>query len=127
VTAAGGLYVSQHKQPASLQSSVEPTARGYEMVEPYYRSGPLPASAPSPHREPGTLEFLHRWEELLGGMCRAGFAIEDLIEPVHADPQAAIGTFGHRSRYVAPYVRVKARRMQGTGGIDGPRMKVWTR
>ncbi len=41
--------------------------------------------AGSAHREAGTLEFLHRWEELLGGMCRAGFAIEDVIEPMHAD------------------------------------------
>lgn len=110
VMVAGGIYVSQHKQPSSLQATVEPSARGYELSEPYYRTGPLPPVAGSPHREHGTLEFLHRWEELLGGMCRAGFAIEDLIEPLHADERAAIGSFGHRSRYVAPYVRIKARR-----------------
>ena len=78
VVASGGLYISQHKQPASLQATVEPGSRGYDLVEPYYRRGPLPPVAGSPHRELGTLEFLHRWEELLGGMCRAGFAIEDL-------------------------------------------------
>lgn len=111
VTVGGGLYVSQHKQPASLQTSVAPSPRGYEVTEPYYRSGPLPPVEGSPHREAGTLEFLHRWEELLGGMCRAGFAIEDLLEPVHADDQAVVGSFGHRSRYVAPYVRIKARRV----------------
>ena len=88
VTVAGGLYISQHKQPTSLQASVEPSPRGYELIEPYYRRGPLPPVEGSPHREAGTLEFLHRWEELLGGMCRAGFAIEDLLEPVHADEQA---------------------------------------
>jgi hypothetical protein len=71
--------------------------------------------AGSPHREPGTLEFLHRWEELLGGMCRAGFVIEDLIEPLHADAQAEIGSFAHRSQYVAPYVRIKARRATAAG------------
>ena len=32
----------------------------------------------------------------------------------HADPQAPVGTFGHRSCYVAPYVRIKARRVRGT-------------
>jgi ubiquinone/menaquinone biosynthesis C-methylase UbiE len=110
VTVAGGLYISQHKQPASLQAAVQPSAAGYELVEPYYRSGPLPAVPLSPHREPGTLEFLHRWEQLLGSLCRAGFAIEDLIEPVHADSRAERGGFAHRSRYVAPYVRIKARR-----------------
>jgi SAM-dependent methyltransferase len=126
VTAPGGMYISQHKQPASLQTAVEPSLRGYQIVEPYYRRGPLPAVAGSPHREAGTLEFLHRWEELLGGMCRAGFAIEDLIEPLHADDEAAIGTFGHRSRYVAPYVRVKARRVSGPQAASPP-AKFWTR
>ncbi len=119
-----GLYVSQHKQPASLQAAVKPTAAGYELVEPYYRRGPLPPVAGSSHREAGTLEYLHRWEELLGGMCRAGFVIEDLVEPLHADEEAAVGSFGHRSRYVAPYVRVKARRRGGpAGGAESA--KVW--
>jgi ubiquinone/menaquinone biosynthesis C-methylase UbiE len=110
VIVGGGVYISQHKQPGSLQTSTDPSPRGYEIVEPYYRRGPLPKVVGSSHREAGTLEYLHRWEELLGGMCRAGFAIEDVIEPVHADESAAVGSFGHRSRYVAPYIRVKARR-----------------
>ncbi len=124
VMVPGGLYISQHKQPVSLQASVEPSSRGYELVEPYYRSGPLPAVVGSPHREPGTLEFLHRWEALLGGMCRAGFSIEDVIEPLHADETAEIGGFGHRSQYVAPYVRIKARR--NAEAPSGSRaVKVW--
>lgn len=119
VVVAGGLYISQHKQPASLQTSVEPTARGYEIAEPYYRRGPLSQVTGSSHREAGTLEFLHRWEELLGGMCRAGFSIEDVIEPLHADDAAPVGSFAHRSRYVAPYVRIKARRGgEASGGTS---------
>jgi len=111
VIAPNGLYVSQHKQPGSLQASVEPSAEGYALHEPYYRTGPLPAVAGSVHREEGTLEFLHRWEELIGGLCRAGFVVEDLIEPLHAQPAAGRGSFAHRSAYVAPYVRIKARRV----------------
>jgi SAM-dependent methyltransferase len=122
VVVPGGLYISQHKQPASLQAALEPSPRGYELVEPYYRRGPLPTSPKSSHREAGTLEFLHRLEELLGGMCRAGFAIEDVIEPLHADETAPPGTFAHRSRYVAPYLRVKARR---AGGASAPSTSVW--
>lgn len=112
VTAFGGLYVSQHKSPTSLQTEVQPGPRGhYELSEPYYRTGPLKPVVGSPHREPGTLEFLHRWEDLFGGLCRSGFVIEDVLEPVHAKPQAEIGSFAHRSQYVAPYVRIKARRV----------------
>ncbi len=110
VTRSGGLYISQHKSPTSLQAEIRPSGAGYRLVEPYYRSEPLPPTEPCRVREPGMLEFLHRWEQLIGGMCRAGFAIEDLVEPLHASAQAEVGTFGHRSQYVAPYVRIKARR-----------------
>jgi len=110
-TRPGGLYISQHKTPTSLQTEIRPDGEGYRLSEPYYREGPLPAAQPCRTREPGTLEFLHRWEELIGGICRAGFSVEDLVEPLHAKPQAAVGTFGHRSGFVAPYVRVKARRI----------------
>jgi SAM-dependent methyltransferase len=111
----GGLYVSQHKSPTSLQSELTPDrsrlSAAYAITEPYYRTGPLPPAAePSRLREHGTLEFLHRWEEIIGGICRAGFVVEDLMEPLHAKPQAAVGSFEHRSQYVAPYVRIKARR-----------------
>jgi len=110
ITRMGGLYISQHKSPTSLQADTRPGSHGYGLIEPYYRSGPLPPVVGSPHREEGTLEYLHRWEELLGLMCRAGFVIEDLVEPLHTKADAEPGTFAHRSRYVAPYVRIKARR-----------------
>ncbi len=112
VTRSGGLYVSQHKSPVSLQASLKPGAGGgeYSITERYYRTGPLPAAELSALRERGTMEFLHRWEELVGGICRAGFVIEDLLEPMHSKPQAAAGSFGHRAQFVAPYVRIKARR-----------------
>lgn len=110
VMRTGGLYISQHKTPTGLQADIRP-ARGYELTEPYYREGPLPPVVGSPHREEGTLEYLHRWEEILGLLCRTGFVIEDLIEPLHAKRDAAPGSFAHRSQFVAPYVRIKARRV----------------
>ncbi|QDU95656.1 class I SAM-dependent methyltransferase [Lignipirellula cremea] len=110
VTRVGGLYISQHKQPTSLQADIRPSPHGYELLEPYYREGPLPPVQGSRHREEGTLEYLHRWDQIIGGICRAGFFIEDLTEPFHADTSAKEGAFAHRSRYVAPYVRIKAQR-----------------
>ncbi len=124
VTEASGLYISQHKQPASLQADASPSHRGYHLAEPYYRRGPLPRVADSLHREEGTLEYLHRWEELLGGMCRAGFVIEDIVEPRHGRAPAPPGSFAHRSDYVAPYVRVKARR-SGTKVAGQASPKLW--
>ena len=112
VLVPGGVYVSQHKQPASLQADMVPSARGYLLNEPYYRNGPLPAVVKSSlHREAGAVEYLHRWEDLIGGLCRAGFALEDLAEPRHADLKAEPGTPAHRAGYVPPFVKLKARRM----------------
>ena len=80
ITQPGGLYISQHKTPTSLQADTHASANGYELLEPYYHSGPLPPVIGSPHREEGTLEYLHRWEDLIGGLCRCGFVLEDLRE-----------------------------------------------
>jgi SAM-dependent methyltransferase len=124
VAAGGALYISQHKQPAGLQAEARPAQRGYELIERYYRTGPLPPVAGSQHREPGTLEYLHRWEELLGGLCQAGFVIEDLLEPLHARPDAEHGTFGHRSQYLPPYVRIKARRLK-SAHTSGHAERLW--
>lgn len=125
VTVAGGLYISQHKTPQSLQAEQRPGARGYELSQTYYRTGPLPPVVGSRLREEGTLEFLHRWEEIVGGICRAGFVIEDLLEPLHAKPDAAPGDFAHRAAFIAPYVRIKARRTAAATPTSSGGSKVW--
>jgi ubiquinone/menaquinone biosynthesis C-methylase UbiE len=107
----GGLYISQHKQPVSLQI-VERDARDrYVVGVSYYHRGSLPPVGDTSYREEGTAEFLHRWDDLVGGLCRAGFAVEDLREPCRAEARAEAGHFGHRGQFVPPYVRIKARRL----------------
>lgn len=118
VIRANGIYVCQHKQPTNLQASIKPNANGnYEIRAQYYRQERLPPSERSALRESGTWEYVHTWEALIGQLCRAGFVIEDLVEPVHAKPEEAVGEFGHRCSYIAPYVRIKARRI---GSPNGP-------
>lgn len=124
VTKGGGLYISQHKQPINLQAGAVPGREGhYPLTEAYQRSGPLP---PAPdglmHREAGTVEYLHRWEELIGELCRAGFVLEDLSEPKHHDPEAQPGTAPHRYCYAPPYVKFKARR---TGAGEVRETRLW--
>lgn len=111
VLTPGGLYISQHKQPASLQAEATPAVHGYVVNTPYYHAGPLaPLVRECEHREAGTIEYLHRWTELLGGLCHHGFVIEDVTEPHHENAQAAPGSFAHRSWFIPPYVAIKARR-----------------
>jgi len=108
----GGAYISQHKQPVSLQADIEPNQGSYRVKHGYYQKNPLPVELkPNLIREDGTLEYIHRWEEIIGAMCTAGFVIEALTEPMHAKNDANVGSFGHRSTMIAPYVRIKAKKM----------------
>lgn len=117
---ASGIYISQHKQPTSLQADVKPQQGSYRVVHGYYDMSPLPMEpVPNLIREDGTLEYVHRWEELVGAMCAAGFVIEALTEPMHAKQDAVAGSFGHRSKMIAPYVRIKARKVGVDTRVDG--------
>jgi hypothetical protein len=122
----GGVYLSQHKQPVSLQATDGPVgAQGkFVISEPYDREGPLPPGGEGAwHREAGAVEHLHRLESLLGGLCRAGFVLEDVVEPWHAKRDAAPGSFAFRCRFVPPYLAIKARRTAAVhAGDEGSRL-----
>ena len=126
VVRAGGRYVSQHKSPAALQTALEPgPGVGYRWQHPRALPGPLPPEPPSRLRESGTQEFIHSWEAILGGICRAGFTIEDFAEPEFAPrnaPPPAPGSFLHRAAFVPPYFRVLARRRET--GVAASRLVV---
>jgi SAM-dependent methyltransferase len=111
----GGVYASQHKQPVSLQATSGPTGaqNHFVITGPYRRADPLPPAGDGCwHREAGALEHLHPLEDLLGGLCRAGFVIEQVAEPRHDSPDAPVGTFAYRCRFVPPYLALKARRSE---------------
>jgi ubiquinone/menaquinone biosynthesis C-methylase UbiE len=105
-----GLYISQHKQPISLQISHRNERQQFVIGLEYYHDGPLPALQDKAYREEGTTEYLHRLEDLVGGLCTSGFVIEDLREPKRADYQVDVSHFGYRGRFIPPYIRIKARR-----------------
>ncbi len=111
VTRPGGIYVSQHKSPSSLQASLAPNPAGrYEILHVVDCREPLPPEPPSRLRESGTQEFIHSLARILGGICHAGFVIEDVHEPDHAEPAAAGGAFARRAAFIPPYIRILARR-----------------
>jgi SAM-dependent methyltransferase len=118
----GGLYISQHKSPTSLQISHRDPKDRYVIGLEYYPPGPLPAVKDTSYRETGATEYLHRWEQLVGDLCQAGFVIEDLREPRRANPTSPAGHFGHRGRFVAPYVRIKARRIGAAAASSTPQL-----
>ena len=111
VTRPGGRYVSQHKHPVSLQAGLGPGPGGrWELEHRADRREPLPPAPPSRLREPGTQEFFHGLSALVGGICAAGFVIEDLCEPDHTRSGAEPGSFADRAAFLPPYLRILARR-----------------
>lgn len=121
-----GLYISQHKQPTSLQVSHRNEQQQFVLGVEYYHRGPLPRTIDTAYRESGATEYLHRWEDLVGGLCRSKMLLEDLREPVRADPKAPAHHYGYRGRYVAPYVRLKARRRARTDADRTVSSILWT-
>lgn len=122
-----GLYISQHKTPTSLQIVDHDSQHRYLVGVSYYvGDDPLPDVKDVAYREAGTREYLHRWEELVGGLCRAGFVIEDLVEPKRGSTDARPGHFRHRGMFIAPYVRMKARRISDRTTLTGDAPVIWT-
>ena len=121
------IYISQHKQPTSLQIVRRDQRDNYVIGVDYYHEGPLPAATDTSYRESGTTEYMHRWDQLVGELCRAGFVIEDFREPYRGDSNAKPGHFRHRGRFIAPYVRMKARRLPRVSSADDPGPSlIWT-
>jgi SAM-dependent methyltransferase len=110
VARPGAIYISQHKQPTSLQIAERDRQDRYILGVGYYHEGPLPPVSDDSYREPEAVEYLHRWQDLIGGLCRAGFVLEDLVEPKRGDATAPPGHFRHRGLWTPPFVRLKARR-----------------
>ncbi|HEY0984005.1 class I SAM-dependent methyltransferase [Schlesneria sp.] len=121
----GGVYISQHKQPTSAQITHRNERNHFVIGIEYYHEGPLPRTEDTSYRERGAVEYLHRWDELVGGLCRSGFVIEDLREPRRADPKAPVEHFGYRGRFIPPYVRMKARRLPRTTQPDPRTPQIW--
>ena len=111
----GGLYVSQHKQPMNLQASLELVQGRYVIETPVgHAAKSLSIGQSSLLREPETVEFAHSLDAILGGICRTGMSIEAISEPDHANLDSEPGTMGHRSRFIRPYLRIKARKSAGS-------------
>jgi SAM-dependent methyltransferase len=136
----GGLYLSDHWNPAQIQLSTDARwdGEGYRVVHPSGTGEPLQVADPSTAEGPPAVYFAHRLHDLLGGICEAGFVIERFAERGAADPGAAPDTTEHLGSYLAPFYEVLARRVEtaptsdedttrigrvvaGDGSVDGAR------
>lgn len=121
-----GIYISQHKQPTSLQISHRTERHQFVIGVEYYHRGPLPKQIDTAYRESGTAEYLHRLDDLIGGLCRSNMTLEDFREPVRANYEVSVQHFGYRGRYVPPYLRMKARRKPRDRAQQATSAAIWT-
>ena len=122
-----GTYISQHKQPTSLQISHKNDRHQFVIGVEYYHRGPLPAQIDRSYRESGATEYLHRMEDLIGGLVRSNMILEDFREPVRADQKVDVNHYGYRGRFVPPYLRMKARRRRrDVSNETQPNSEIWT-
>jgi len=112
VLAPGGIYLVQHKHPMSMILKPSP-AGDYTISEQAIQGLPLPVRSESDDhansaQEPGTVEYSHSLQTLIGELCAAGFVITHFAEPIRADAFALPGTAEHRACFAPPYFKVKA-------------------
>jgi len=110
----GGYYRVEHWNPVSMQLADNPkwTGRGYELVRPYV-SGQLHVWRDAGGDNFVSTEcwhFLHSLDDLIGGLCNAGFQILRFGERGQADQTARPGTAAHIQAFVNPFISLYARK-----------------
>lgn len=108
----GGLYLSDHWNPAQIQlDTAAPWEDGsYRIAHPSGSSEGLHVTDPSLSGGPECVYFAHRLQDLLGGICDAGFVIERFAERGPSDAGAEPASSEHLGAYLAAFYEVLARR-----------------
>lgn len=110
--APGGLYLSEHWNPAQIQLGAADRWDGgaYRVIHASGTGEPLRITHPSLGAGPDCLYFAHRMKDLVGGICDAGFVIQRFGERGEADPDAEPDSPGHVGSYLPSFFQVLARR-----------------
>jgi SAM-dependent methyltransferase len=107
----GGLYFSEHWNPAQMQlgSGRSWDGKGYRIIHPS-GTGKALLMGGTLAAEGAETMFAHRLRDLLGGICDAGFVIEQFGERGASDLTAETGSQAHLGAYLEPFYVVLARR-----------------
>ncbi len=114
VLAPGGLYVVEHWLATQAQLAEDPWDGGaYRLVRPAGSEEPVPwysDDAPLAEAPVVCWHYLHTLDELVGGLCDAGFVIVGAREPEEGDLDAEPGSEEHLNAYLRPFLSLAARR-----------------
>lgn len=116
--APGGLYLSEHWNPAQIQLGAVGRWDGgaYRVIHASGTGEPLQITHPSLDGGPECTYFAHRMKDLVGGICDAGFVIERFGERGEVNPHAEPDSPGHVGSYLPSFFQILARRTAADPG-----------
>lgn len=114
VLADSGLYLVEHWTATQAQLADDPwDGTAYRVARPLVKGEPIPwyaETATVGDRVPTCWHYLHPLDELVGGLCDAGFVIEGARESEAGDLQAEPGSEEHLNAFLPPFLALKARK-----------------
>ena len=115
VLAPGGRYVFSTMHPVTLRMYETWTGSGWGLKQSYFANGPVPAKDPTwsfddVQVEAPTLEYGHRFSDLVNACVRAKLLIEGLWEWSPGDAGGPPGSDDALEQLLPAYIAIRARR-----------------
>ncbi len=116
VLAPGGTYVFSTMHPVTLRMYETWTGTGWGFKQRYFDSGPVPAKSPTwefgdVKVDAPTLEYGHRFSDLVNACVRAKLVVDGLWEWSPGDAGGPVGSDDDLERQLPAYVAIRARRL----------------
>jgi SAM-dependent methyltransferase len=126
VLAPGGTYVFSTMHPVTLRMYETWTGTGWGFKQRYFESGPVPAKSPTwefddVKVDAPTLEYAHRFSDLVNACVRAKLVVDGLWEWSPGDAGGPAGSDDDLERYLPAYIAIRARRLPVAASPTRPR------
>jgi len=125
VLAPGGMYAFSTMHPVTLRMYETWTGTGWGFKQRYFESGPVPAKSPTwefddVKVDAPTLEYAHRFSELVNACVRAKLVVDGLWEWSPGDAGGPAGSDDDLERSLPAYIAIRARRLPAAASRKRP-------
>ncbi len=125
VLAPGGTYVFSTMHPVTLRMYETWTGTGWGFKQRYFENGPVPAKSATwefddVKVDAPTLEYAHRFSDLVNACVRARLVVDGLWEWSPGDADGVAGSDDDLERYLPAYIAIRARRLPAAASRGHP-------